>query len=88
VSGEELIQFAEEISTKDDFLKFMKLLIEDFHTNHNQWGNADLPSYLEGLEGFASGMEGYYRNQHKTLNLDSPSWRLFAEMLLAASVYE
>ena len=88
MTGDELVEFAEAIKSKDDFIKFMGFYLEDFHNNLDEWDNADLPSYLAGLNGFISNMKGYYQNRGMEVDLDNPSWRMLAEALLAACVFE
>ncbi|MGN5955886.1 DUF7660 family protein [Sphingobacterium lactis] len=65
------------MSSKQDFLKFISLLRENLEDNSNEWENNDLESFLTGLEGYCIDYDG-----------DDPSWRVFAELLLAARVYE
>ena len=68
---------AEKISSQQEFVEFLKALKKDFKENTTEWENDDLISFLNGLEGY---------------NIDKPqeelSWKVFAEILLAARVYE
>lgn len=88
MTGDELVEFAETIKSKEDFVKFMSFYLEDFSKNREEWDNADLASYLAGLTGFVTNMDGYYKNKGLQVDTDNPSWRMLAEVLLAACVFE
>jgi hypothetical protein len=88
MTGDELVDFAEAIKSKDDFIKFMGYYLEDFHANIDEWDNQDLASYLAGLNGFLVNMDGYYKNKGESVDVNNPSWRMLAEALLAACVLE
>jgi hypothetical protein len=47
-----------------------------------------LESFLDALAAFAGDMHGYYANVRSGVNCDTASWRVFADTLLAARVYE
>ncbi len=72
-----IYEFANEIKTRKDFEKFLRLLIDDYRNNKDSWENDRLDFYLEGLYGY-----NYEAEE------EEPSWKLFAEILLAAKVYE
>jgi 5-formaminoimidazole-4-carboxamide-1-beta-D-ribofuranosyl 5'-monophosphate synthetase len=86
-TGEELIEYAKIISSKEEFEHFLKCLLQDYKENKNEWKNADLSRYLDGLAKFAVDMSGYYANLKEDINVNNITWRIAAEMLLAASVY-
>lgn len=78
---EDIYDFYEKIESKVDFEKFLKLLIQDFNINKKEWENDSLPLFLEGLYGYNFDSE----NDPKEIE---PTWKVFAEILLAAKVYE
>ncbi|BCW08331.1 fumarylacetoacetate hydrolase family protein [Arthrobacter sp. NtRootA1] len=51
------------------------------------WENSDLESFPEALSAWTRDMDGYFANLGEPVP-DEPSWRLIAQMLLAARVYE
>ena len=71
-------KYVENMQTKEDFENFLVWLLEDVKKNKNRWENQDLESYLNALHGFVHDIEEYRQ----------PSWRMLADMLLAARVYE
>jgi hypothetical protein len=50
------------------------------------WENDSLPRYLEALAAWLHDCEGYYQNQGRTIP-DDP-WKLLADALQAAKIYE
>lgn len=70
-------KLASEVKNQNDFVQFIKELKKDFILNKQEWENDDLESFLDGIYGYC-----YDRKQ--SLN----DWNVFAEILLAATVYE
>ncbi len=79
--NEDLYKVYDHIKNRRDFEKFLELLYEDFKNNKNDWENLTLDHFLESL---------YASNQDTTdkQNLEQPTWKLFADLLLTAKVYE
>jgi len=73
----ELYLLVKNIKTREDFEDFLEILVADYSKNKEAWQNDTLRSYLEALHGFNYDSEK-----------DRPSWKAFAEMLLAARHYE
>ncbi len=78
----------EKLHSKDDFSKFLDLLHQDYKINKSLWENADLEDFLEALSVYSRDVEGYYNNLKINIDPKQPSWRLFADILLGARVYE
>lgn len=85
--GDDLIDYAKTITSKQDFEYFLKCLVEDYKENKSEWENEDLLQYLDGLSSFVPCSASYYQNIGEDLDVEQISWRLVAEFLLAASVY-
>ncbi|SDD43839.1 DUF7660 family protein [Niabella drilacis] len=82
-----LIKKVENLNTKEDFIAFLELLIQDLRNNPNEWENKSLESYLEAAASWTEDMDGYYQNN----NLPIPqnvNWKVFANILVAAKMYE
>ena len=77
----------ENISTKDEFLKFVEFLKTDFKNNPDSWVNKTLSDYLEGISSWTEDMEGYYKYNNSPIPENIP-WNVFANILLAAKMYE
>lgn len=79
---------AEQVKTRAEFLEFIHALQAENRRVEAPWENADLSSYLEGLAGFASDMDGYFANKGSGVDAEIATWSLFAQMLVAAIMYE
>ena len=80
----EAFEFIENIETKEDFIDFLKELQDDYHANLDGWENPDLPRYLEAMEAFLTSS-----TEQSLVKVDfTPSWKLFAQIMLTASIYE
>ncbi|OSN03286.1 hypothetical protein AU512_16700 [Lonsdalea iberica] len=75
------------ISSKDDLVKLISALARDFKENPDEWESKDLSSYLEAMASWIEDMEGYYENTNQSLPKDT-NWKVFADILMAAKVYE
>jgi hypothetical protein len=87
LTGDQLIEYAKSISSKEMFEYFLECLLQDYEKNSDEWENSDLQSYLSGLSRFTADMTGYYRNMKEDVDVTNITWRMLAEMLIAASVY-
>jgi XTP/dITP diphosphohydrolase len=76
--AEGLAAAAANISTREELVTFIGNLRADLEHNGGEWENADLPSYLEAMQGWLN----------DTPANDDPKWRTLAKALLAASRYE
>lgn len=80
------------IKSKDDLVLFLEKLSEEYRANGNTWENRTLQDFLEALVSWGEDMDGYYKNMDLSsrvdLNQSAVSWRVFADMLMAARVYE
>jgi len=76
-----------EIRSKEDFIKFVGDLILDLKTNPNTWENKNLDAYLDALQRWTGDMEGYYINNNLPVP-ENVNWRIFADILMAARMYE
>jgi len=85
--ADKLFQFAESVKSRGDFIEFVELLNRDYRASREDWQNVNLETFLEGLGSFARDMGGYYKNRGETVDIDVVTWRLAAQMLLAATIY-
>lgn len=74
---QDILDMANAISTKQDFLLFLTRLGESISNSPDDWENTNLPAYMEG-------MRGYVRDNGE----ETISWRALAEILLAARIYD
>lgn len=84
----DLEDMTERITNRTEFIHFCEDLIRNLRTTPDEWSNSTLEDYLAALTAFLRSADGYYGNMSIDVDANKPSWRLFADMLLAARVYE
>ncbi len=74
-----------DVETRDDFARFLSAVLADFRsTGKVEWENGTLDRFLDGMSAFADAhvVEAPEPDQERA------SWRLFAEIVRAATRYE
>lgn len=84
----ESIVYSMEVKTREDFIRFLDLLLEDYQRSTNEWENNSLPSYLSALSAYSEDVDGYYHNFNIPFDPTTVSWGIFADLLRGAVVYE
>jgi hypothetical protein len=85
---DKLYDFEENIESRSDFLEFMELLIDDLRRNKDEWDNNNLEDFLSAFARFAGDIGGYYNNNGETVDIEIPTWKMIANMMMAAIVYD
>jgi hypothetical protein len=78
---------ATHIKDRDGLARFVQDLATDRRNNPNSWENTELDTFLEAMSAWLKSADNLYRNFNRELP-EQASWAFFAEMLLAARVYE
>ena len=80
------------IKSRQDFVIFLNQLLTDYQNNSETWENKNLGDFLEALSRYAIDIEGYYQNTSKAgaglIDANCATWRVFADMLQGATIYE
>jgi hypothetical protein len=75
----------DSLHTRDDFVRFVELLVESFNEPGPPWENATMESFLAALARAAHSLERYYDSPDEAArNVASPSWEAIAGMLFSA----
>jgi hypothetical protein len=82
-----LAEYKNSVCSREDFVVFVKALSKDLRDNPATWENGTLERFLEALAAWIEDMDGYYLNQGKPVP-QQPDWKVAADMLMAAKVYE
>jgi hypothetical protein len=80
-------EHAESVRTREDLVAFIHAFHAEYRANGATWENAELGSFLEAMAGWANDMDGWYANRNED-PASVPPWRVFASLLMAASMYE
>lgn len=86
--NDELEDLIAKVDSRSTFLTFLAALRRDLAVNHDQWENSTLPCFLEAMEAWVASLDGYYKNMGRGAVPPQPTWKMLAEILTAASVYE
>lgn len=82
-----LAERALSVRTREDLAAFVAELKADFTANPGDWTNPDLASFLDAMASWIEDMDGYYRNTGQNMSA-LPPWRIVADVLMAARIYE
>jgi len=80
-------EMVDSVRSREDLVRFVRGLHSDLTEHPDEWENTDLARYLEALAAWVEAMDGFFKNQGKPVP-ERPDWKLLAQILLAASVYE
>jgi hypothetical protein len=61
---------------------------EDFKMRSEKWKNNNLELFLKAMIVYSEDIDGYYKNFKHKIDADIPSWRVFADIMRGAIVYE
>ena len=80
----DITDFAEGVKTKEDFIRFLETFFHSLIKKEDDYENIDLKSFLFAMQRFLSDS-----NEKSLVPFDfTPSWKMFAMLLIATSVYE
>lgn len=78
-----------EIHDHADFARFLTSLADDLRKNPADWERADLERYLRAMAYWTmNSMESVYKNIHGSDVPDPPTWRTFANIMIAGKFVE
>ena len=83
-----LVEIGRSVETRADFCAFVAALLQNYKDRPGDWENASLEAFLEGVAAFSRDFPGYVSNSGANIDPEQPSWSGFAEILIAARVYE
>lgn len=84
----DIYDYASSIETKQEFDKFLEMLYEDFIRNRDKWENNTLERFLEALSTISRDYQNVLNGDNLIVSADKPTWKMFANILLGAIVYE
>lgn len=80
-------QYVNRVQSREDFIAFVQSLVAAYREDPSRWANGDLESFLDGLAAWVADMDGYYANVGQPMPA-GVDWRVFAQILAAATSYE
>lgn len=76
------------VDNRQSFIQFLSQLRIDLQRNGQEWENNTLESFLDAMVRYTEDIQGYYDNTNQNANADVPSWKLLADILKGATIYE
>jgi hypothetical protein len=76
------------VQTRKDLLGVLVALRQDYDERGLLWENLSLPDFLSALEAWLEAAPSYYANLQLDVDPERDAWRVIADGLLAARVYE
>jgi hypothetical protein len=80
-------ELGDRVASREELVAFLQELATDSKANSSSWENATLENFLEALAAWTEVADRYYANRGESIAEVSP-WRVIAEALLAARIYE
>jgi hypothetical protein len=82
---EKLHAALDSLHTREDFVRFVELLVESFKEPGPEWENATMERFLAALAQAARDLETYYDSPTEAAqNVAAPSWEAIAGLLFSA----
>jgi hypothetical protein len=78
----------DDLNTKEDFIAFLEFFYKDYQQNKDKWENNTLEPFLEAMIAYTENIQHMYDNNKISINSNEPSWRVFADILCGAAIYE
>lgn len=78
----------QNVTDRESFIAFARNLLMDYKNDGHNWENNKLENFLEAISAYANDIDGYYKNMEFETSANVPSWRIFAQILNGAVVYE
>ncbi len=80
-----LCELAEQVKSKDDFIRYVKLLSEDFEKHPDEWQNITIPDFLECMAAWVYDYSNCPRND---IDWDAVHYSELAQILYMGKIYE
>ena len=75
------------VTDRKSFIQFIDSLLEDYNENPETWENKSIVDFLAALSTYTEDIQDFYDNRREKVNADVPSWKTFAHILKAATLY-
>ncbi|WP_024773023.1 DUF7660 family protein [Aquimarina macrocephali] len=76
------------IQSKREFISFLKGLLEEHQKHPENWKNNTIEEFLEAMIRYSKDVQHYYNNTDQDINSDEAQWKVFADIIKGASIYE
>ena len=77
-----------KVTNQQTLAEFVAEVADDYMKSGQNWENNDLQRFLYALAAWIEDMDGYYRNTGLPYDEKNITWKNFADMIWAATMYE
>ncbi len=74
--------------TIQNFILFLNNFRKDLINNNSEWENKTLEDFLDAMSRYAEDIDGYYLNTNQKIDLTKIDFKVFADILCGAKIYE
>lgn len=72
----------------DEFILFVEKLKKDYLDNKENWENNSIDLYLDAIVAYSRDIQGFYNNTNQKIDIKEVDWKVFADVLKGAKIYE
>ena len=76
------------VNDQASLAEFVKDLANEFSMNPEGWENGNLESFLRSMSSWIEEMDSFYNNIGQPYDEKRISWKNFADILMASTMYE
>jgi hypothetical protein len=77
-----------DVLDRKSFSKFAEKLLINYEQNGKNWEVKRIEDFIENISRYAEDIDGYYTNMNFETSAETPTWRIFAQILKGATIYE
>ena len=70
------------------FIDFLNELKTEYINHPDNWKNKNIDDYLDAMISYTEDIQGFYDNTSQKVDANKPDWKVFADILKGASIYE
>ncbi|KAA1244548.1 hypothetical protein [Aquimarina sp. RZ0] len=76
------------IYSRKEFINFLKVILDEYQKHPERWENHKMEDFLEAMIRYSDDVQQYYKNTNQEINADEAQWKVFADIIKGASIYE
>jgi hypothetical protein len=63
-------------------------MLKELKGKKANWKNEKIENFIESIIAYSEDIDGYYQNMNFSTSAETPTWRIFAQILKGATIYE
>ncbi len=74
--------------TRENFIQYLNDIRKSLKEEPQKWENTSLEDFLEAMVAHTGAIQQMYINTNQNINADEHNWKVFADILEGAAIYE